>query len=247
MGAILEALHRLQQIETELNTYRTKEQSLRRKVRQAERLFSKAESACAAQQEAVQRCQMEIDQADLDINSREESMNKHRQALNAAKSNKEYAAILTALNTEKADTAKFESRVLELMAQKEKLISESKGFEDEKTKMTARIERAQKELDKYLASTHDTVANLEADRTVAAEKLPVSAIDTFDRVAARHDGDAMAETVRVSSRGEEHICSGCNMSIPLEHVNRLRSLDEILVCSSCGRILYVDTVGVQHS
>jgi len=247
MGAILEALHRLQQIETKLNTYRSKEQSLRRKVRQAERLFAKAEGECVAQHSAVQRCQMEIDQADLDIKTRDESMNKHRQALNAAKSNKEYAAILTALNTEKADTAKFESRILELMAQKEKLQAEAKGFEEEKAKMTARIERATKELDKYLTDTRDAVANLEADRTVAAEKLPASAIDTFDRVAARHEGDAMAETVRVSSRGEEHICSGCNMSVPLEHVNRLRSLDEILVCSSCGRILYVDTVSMQNS
>ena len=244
MGAILEALHRLQQIESELNTYRSKEQALRRKVRQAQRLIDKADSDCAAHQESITRCQIEIDQVDLDVKTREESMNKHRQALNAAKSNKEYAAILTALNTEKADTSKYESRVLELMAQKEQMVDESKSLQEEKTRMTKRLERAEQNLDRYLTDTREVVERLEADRTVAAEKLPASAIDTFDRVAARHEGDAMAETIRVSSRGEDHICSGCNMSVPLEHVNRLRSRDEILECSSCGRILYVAPVGV---
>lgn len=246
MGAILDALHALQQIETELNTYRSREEALRRKTRQVERQITKAKADYDAHRDAINRCQMEIDHADLDVKSREESMNHHRQALNAAKSNKEYAAILTALNTEKADASKHESRVLELMGRKDQLLGESKKFEEENKRLDDRRAKAQAELDRFIEDTRETYERLEGERAKAAENLPPSALDTFDRVAAHHDGDAMAETIRVSSRAEDHICGGCNMSIPLEHVNRLKSRDEIIECSSCGRILYVDSVGVEH-
>jgi predicted nucleic acid-binding Zn-ribbon protein len=246
MGAILDALHRLQQIENELNTYRVKEEALRRKARQVERQISKAESDFKAQRDAVMRCQVEIDQADLDIKSREESMGRHRQALNTAKSNKEYAAILTALNTEKADASKCESRVLEMMSRKDKLVAESKTFEEERARLEERLRKYQQELDRYLEETRTTFQGLEKERATAAANLPVSALATFERVAAHLEGDAMAETLRVSARGEEHICGGCNMSIPLEHINRLKSRDEIIECSSCGRILYIDPVGARR-
>lgn len=247
MGAILDALHRLQQVENELNTYRVKEEALRRKARQVERQISKLQSEFQAQREAVTRCQVEIDQADLDIKAREESMNRHRQALNTAKSNKEYAAILTALNTEKADSSKCESRVLELMGRKDKLVAESQSFEQERTRLEERLRKHQADLDRYLEDTRSTYQRLDQERAAAAADLPVSALATFERVAAHLEGDAMAEAKRVSSRGEDHICGGCNMSIPLEHINRLKSRDEILVCSSCGRILYTDPVSARRA
>ncbi|HRX83722.1 MAG TPA: C4-type zinc ribbon domain-containing protein [Phycisphaerae bacterium] len=247
MGAILDALHRLQQVENELNTYRVKEEALRRKARQVERQISKAEAEFQTQREAVTRCQMEIDQAELDIKAREESMNRHRQALNTAKSNKEYAAVLTALNTEKADASKCESRVLELMTRKDQLLGESKSFEQERGRLDERLKKYQQDLERYLEETRSTYQRLEKEREAAAAGLPASALATFERVAAHLEGDAMAEAKRVSARGEDHICGGCNMSIPLEHINRLKSRDEILVCSSCGRILYTDPVGARHA
>jgi hypothetical protein len=247
MGAILDALHRLQQIENELNIYRAKEEALRRKARQMERQITKGQAEFKTHRDAITRCQIEIDQADLDIKSREDSMSRHRQALNTAKSNKEYAAILTALNTEKADTSKCESRVLELMGRKDQLLAQSKTFNEEQARLEERRARFQQELERFLEDTRDTYRQLEADRSAAAAELPPSALATFDRVAAHLDGDAMAEAIRLSARGEEHICSGCNMSVPLEHINRLKSRDEILECSSCGRILCLDPVGVRHA
>lgn len=247
MGAILDALHRLQQIENELNTFRTKEEALRRRAQQVQKLIHKSDVERKAHRDAITRCQMEIDQADLEIKSREESINRHRLALNAAKSNKEYAAILNALNTEKADSSKSESRVLGLMARKDELLEESRKFEEERGRLEERLRKHQAELERYLEDSRAAFQQLEAQRNEAAAALPVSALATFERVAAHHNGDAMAEALRVSARGEEHICGGCNMSVPLEHINRLKSRDEILVCSSCGRILYVDSLAARRA
>ncbi len=238
MGALVDALHRLQKIESDLSTFRAREDAIRRKARSTQRQITKNQAEFEAHQQEVQRCQMDIDNADLDIKSREADMVKHRQALNAARTNKEYAAILTALNTEKADTAKCESRVLELMTRKEDLLARSKAFDAEQAKLHERLRRQEQELQDYLAKHKDDYERLEADRKAAAADLPPSALDTFKRVAERHEGDAMAEAVKLNVRSEDHVCGGCNMSIPLEQVNRLKSSNDLVICGCCGRILY---------
>jgi predicted nucleic acid-binding Zn-ribbon protein len=240
MGAIRDALQRLQKIERDLNTFRAKEESFRRQIRQARRLIEKAEAECHAHRSAILKCQVDIDAVDLEIKARDESMNRHRQALNAAKSNKEYAAILTALNTEKAEQAKAESRVLALMSQKDELQSKTGEFDRERAKHEEKVRKVEAELNAFLAENRETLERLEHEKLEAAAQLPPRALDTFNRVAEHHEGEALAEVVRLRSRGEEHMCGGCNMSVPLEHVNRLRSRDELLLCSSCGRILYFD-------
>lgn len=238
MGAMLDALRQLQEIELHLNEYRAKEESYRRQARSAQRQIEKRLAEGEAHRQQVKNCQMEIDQADLDIKAREEAMDKHRQALNASKSNKEYAAILTALNTEKADSSKCESRVLELMAKKEELLAQSAEFDAEREKLNERLQRQQANLTAYLEEIAEDFKALERQRDEAAEDLPPSALQTFRRLAQRHEGEAMAEAIRITSRGDEHICGGCNMSVPLEVINRLISRDEIVLCATCGRILH---------
>lgn len=238
MGAVLDALHRLQKIELSLSRHRSKAATYNRKIAQGQQLIDAKQAEYDAHLEAVKQCQMGIDSADLDIKSREESMAKHRLALNAAKTNKDYAAILTALNTEKADASKFESRVLELMAQKDELVAQSDVFEQEKAKLQTRLKKRKQDLADHLEKTRDELQSLEQERTDAASELPPSALAAFERVAAKHEGEAMAEILRLGSRGDDHICEGCNMSVTLEVVNRLRSVDDLVLCNTCGRILY---------
>ena len=245
MGAILDALHRLQDLERQLSIYRSKEQAILRQTRSAQRLIDKTDADYQAHRQAVQQCQIGIDQADLDVKSREATIDKHRLALNAAKTNKEYAQILTALNTEKADASKTESRILELMSEKDRLTSQGKVFEEERSKAEARIAKYQQELARYQASVKEEVDQLIAQRNAASADIPPQALQTFERVAEHMDGEAMAEIVKLNSRSDDHLCGGCNMSVPLEIVNRLHTRDELVVCNSCGRILYVDTSSVR--
>ena len=239
MGEIIAALHRLQSIERDLDVLRSKEESFKRQIRGCKRQIAKCDEEYAAHREQISKCQREIDVVDLDVKSLEGSMSKHRQALNAAKSNREYAAILTAINTEKADSAKHESRILELMSAKDQLEGESKTFLDERTRLEEKLERVEANLQEYLREIKPQYDQLDEERRKAAEHLPPSALATFERVAAHHEGEGMAEVVRVSTRRDEFVCGGCNMSVTLEMVNQLSSLDELQLCNSCGRILYL--------
>lgn len=240
MGVIIEALCRVQRIQRSLHVIRTKEDSILRQISFAQRQVDDLRAKRQAHHADVQKLQMEIDRIDLEVKSTEESVNKHRQALNAAKSNKEYAAILTALNTEKVDSSKRESRMLELMSQVDELREQDKNFESEEAKLLERVEHHNKLLQEYRDENREAIERIEKQCAEAASDLPPSALDTFTRIAERHEGEAMAEVARTNPRSQEYRCSGCNMSVPLEQVNRLSSTDELQICNCCGRILCLE-------
>ena len=239
MGAIIEALTRLQDIERKLAEKKDKQASYRRQIRACRRQAEKNEADRESHHQQVTKCQMEIDRIDLNIKSLDESMGKHRLVLNAAKSNKEYAAILTAINTEKADSTKQENRVLQLMAEIDQLREGGKRFDDEHEKIASRQRRIEQQLEKYVESTRSEMEDLEQQQKNAAAEVPPSMLQTFIRVAERHEGEAMARLARVSPRSDDFVCGGCNMSVPLEQANRLSNADEVQVCQCCGRIFFL--------
>ena len=63
----------------------------------------------------MQLTKVQADRLELELKSNEETISKLRAALNSARTNKEYAAVLTQLNTNKADNSKIETQALELM------------------------------------------------------------------------------------------------------------------------------------
>jgi len=71
--------------------------------------------------------------------------------------------------------------------------------------------------------------------------VPAEALHVFDRLAETYEGEAMAPVIEEDRRRMEYICGGCYMQIPVEKVNLLISSDELVRCSSCARILYVES------
>ena len=78
------------------------------------------------------------------------------------------------------------------------------------------------------------------ERTEAASAVPSSTLSIFDRVAERHDGEALARVIQPHPKRQEFMCDGCNMSVTLEQFVTLRAGTDIQVCNSCGRVLFLD-------
>jgi len=240
MGELLEELHRLQRVELRLAEIRQARDDKTRRVERFRRRADQTDEQLQQHNRTVRGCQIRIDALSLDVAAREEQINKHRIALTKAKTNKEYASILAAMNTEKADNSKIETEILQLMEQMQTLAEEGKLIEAEKAQHIESAETAQKALDAYDAGINREQTSLEATREQHSERIPGPVFATFARVAQRHEGDAMANVTKAHPKRDEYICAGCNMKITLEVVNSLQSRDEIQLCGQCGRILYFE-------
>ena len=240
MSDTLEALLRLQEVEAKFAVLRRRRDSKTRRVEQQQRLLRQTEDKLLQSHRSCQEQQIKLDALSLEVASIEETVSKHREALNRAKTNKEYAAILTAMNTEKADNAKRESGILEYMEQIQTAKQEAAQVEVERSGYIESVESAEKGLAKLDNDTKDEIEKLLAARAKLAENVPPTTLSTFLRIAEHHDGEAMAQVIRVHPKRPEYACEGCNMTVSLEVVSTLTSRADLQPCKSCGRILYLE-------
>ncbi|MCP4248545.1 MAG: hypothetical protein GY778_15965 [bacterium] len=247
MGRILDALHALQEIETELGRLRRGENDRSRRVRAAERQIRRINEQLSQFESERAAKQREMDRYDTEVNSRDEAIGKHREALLTARTNKDYAAILTSINTEKADSAKVEKLALEKLTEVERIAEQIASCADEKSQFDARLVKAQQAVQEYLDETREEREALLDRRREASEGLPPTALATFTRVAEKHEGEGLAEIIRLHPKRQEYACGGCNMTVPLDNVNALAARDEIQYCQVCGRILYLPSTAEKRA
>ena len=241
MGQVVEALHRLQEVERQLAEIRRDREGKERRVAYQRRQVAKAEERLRQSQLIGRERQIRLDRLQLEIAAREEAITRHRQALNSAKTNKEYASILAAMNTEKADTAKIESEVLQLMEQVQTLNDERAVIEAERAKLMENVARAETAVEEFDKATREQLVALQSQREESASHIDPVTLSTFTRVAEHHDGEAMVPVVKLSPRRDEYICGGCNITVTLEIVNALQTRSDIQLCKTCGRILCLDS------
>jgi len=240
MGATLDALHRLQSIEDRLRSVREQVDSKRRLVQGRRNRVAHLERQINDTHQAIRQAQTEADRLELDRLTREEHVARLREALNRTKSNKEYAALLTQLNTEKADMLKLEDSALGAMGrveQERKKEADLKALLAKELSQSTEITKTAQEAEGKLAAEPEA---LERERADAADHIPAKALAVFERACERHEGEAMALVERVHPKRAEYVCTGCNMSIPLEVINALQSRDEVQQCQTCSRILYLE-------
>lgn len=240
MGETLDALHRLQVVELQLAGLRREREAKSRRVEVQARQVKVIDEKIQRCQQELREQQMRIDSLSLDVATREESVARHREGLNRAKTNKEYSAILAAMNTEKADNSKIESKILEIMDEQQKTRERIAQYQAERDGVVALLETVQKTLANYDADCAPKRAALMAQREECAQAIAPTTLASFSRVAEHNDGEAMAAVAKAHPKRQEFLCSGCNMKLTLEVVNSLQTRDDLQLCPCCGRILYLE-------
>lgn len=240
MGATLDALRSLQDIEHQIRDIKRQLRSKERVVTGHEKKLKTLQAEITAERAEIQRLQVAFQALDTDVKARTGNIQKHREQLNSVRTNKEYAAILAQLNNDKADLTRVEHTALEQMQaieqRQEGLKQKLAALEAEE----ARRDEVRAEAQQASASYSGKLGELEKERTAAAGSLSPEAMQLFERLSERFDGDVLAPCERTHPRKDEFVCGGCFLSLTIEVANALLSRDEIVTCKNCGRILTME-------
>ncbi len=245
MGPRISELRRLQEVELKLAAIQRNLDARTRRVTVQKNRVKQIEARLAENEAAAKAQQVKTDILTLEVNSREDSVAKHRLALNKAKTNKEYASILTAMNTEKADTSKLETSILQMMEDQGKIKAVGAQIREERDNALKDVATAEQQLASYANESKAEMDRLKADRKSIALAIDEKVLTVFDRAAQRHEGEAMATVVKLRPKGDEWACSGCNLKVTLEIINSLVTRDEVQLCGVCGRIMYLEDGAVR--
>ena len=237
MGPVLNALARLQSVENRLRAVKAKLARCRRNVIIQENQVRSLQNALEAKKEEIQLTKVQSDRLELELKARDETIAKLRASLNVAKTNREYAAVLTQLNTTKADNSKIESQILDLMKDIEDDEAEYSSIQSQIDEQKQKLEQTRREADLSAAKYEAEIEKIQDEWDQVAKTIKDEPLQVFKRVAETYDGEALAVIERQEGKTEVYTCGGCFMGITAETVNLLLTKDDIIRCPKCTRIL----------
>ncbi len=237
MGPLLHGLIKLQSVENRLRAAKAKLARSRRSVVVQENQVRSLQNALEAKKEELQLTKVQSNRLEVELKARDAEVNKLRAALNTAKTNKEYAAILTQLNTTRADNSKLETQILDLMKAAETDEAECENIRRQIEEQKQDLERTRKAAEASAVEHEAEIARIQAEWDEAAREIPPEPLKTFRRVAETYDGEAVAQVEQQEGRKGAYSCGGCFMGITAESVNLLMTRDEVIRCPNCTRIL----------
>jgi predicted nucleic acid-binding Zn-ribbon protein len=237
MGPVLNGLIRLQSVENRLRAVKAKLARCRRNVIIQENQIKSLQSAFEAKKEEIQLTKVQSDRLELELKIKEEAIAKYRALLNTAKTNKEYATVLTQLNTTRADSSKLETQILELLRDIETDEAECRKIQKEIEQQKQKLEKTRKETEKLAEKYQGQIEEIQIEWNQVAAAIPVDPLEIFRRVAETYDGQAVEVIDKQEGAAGGFSCGGCFMGIPAETVNMLMTKDEIIRCPNCTRIL----------
>lgn len=237
MGPVLKGLMELQSVENRLRAEKAKLTRCRRNVIIQENLIRSLQNALEAKKEELQLTRVQFDRLELELKTKDETIARLRASLNSAKTNKEYAAVLTLLNTTKADNSKIEAQSLELLKDIEADEAECEDIQKQINEQKQTLEKTRKDSEVLAAKYQAEIEKIQAEWDHVARTIPGESLETFRRVAETYDGQAVTVIEQQEDKKGAYSCGGCFMGITAECVNLLMTKDDIIRCPNCTRIL----------
>lgn len=163
-----------------------------------------------------------------------------REQMNTARTNKEYKAFLTEVNTLKIERDKAESAAIELLTKADELTVQLADLDKQREGKGKVRQVAADDRDKKAAEIKDRLSELEAERKKLAAEVPPGALSAYEELVRQKAEDAMAPLEAQDRKRHEFTCGSCMMAVPIETVSALMSHGSLTRCSSCGCILFLE-------
>lgn len=237
---LMESLLKLSQVDAQVRGLRSRLQSAQRYLDTQTRQLGDLNQQLQELQTRRKHMQATIANHESEMATIDERIEKLRDELNSSVTNKQYSAVLTELNTIKANRSEIETQEigeLELVESVEAEIKTIQSHIEERSKMR---DLAAVQLKECESEIGQRLVELETEREQAADDVPMKALDIFDTLADIYEGEAMASIKEVSFRHREYACGACNIQLPFETVSVLMGgVSTVVRCTACTRILYL--------
>jgi uncharacterized protein len=232
MHPSLEHLIRLQQLETDAGERKRRLAELPARVTEADAAVAAAKTARDAVAAQVAENTAARRTADRELGVVQARLTKYKDQLMEVKTNKEYTTMQHEIATAEEGVRTFEDQILTLMMSADELTAALKAAdasvvaeERKATGVRSDVEAERVRLEAELAGLTTTRAGIERQMTPEYVRL-------------FNDGVATRRGVAVSAI-KDGTCQACRVTVRPQQIMQARKGDEIVLCESCKRILYV--------
>ena len=232
MNVDLEKLIELEKVDREIARLSEEVSALPKRVAAIEARLADHKAAVEKAKTDIKANESTRRKLEADIQGFQQKIIKYREQSSSVKTNDEYRALLHEIEFIEKQISGSEDKILELMIA---LDAQEKALKAAEADL--KVEAAEVEKEKIEAHTRTTedeklLAEFGTKRTGLRGQVSDSALAHYDRVM-RQRKSAIAE-----ARTQK--CMACFVMIRPQTWEELKTNEQIVTCSSCGRILYYD-------
>ena len=243
MPRLTDALIPLQQFDIEIHRLRTIRNDKPRDLAGQEQKLGRAKENLVAMLDEIKALKLEVQKREHSIREFDDKIAKLTSQSMGAKKNEEYQVFLKEISGVKADKARVEDGLLDLMFQLDEKAKLEKIREGEvgaaeadygvaKKKVEAEMQEVDRQLDELGARRREALVGMDRDLLVQYERV----------LRAKDDGIALAPVLHLQVIEDEGLrkywgCGGCSVEVNAQMVNELKKGREVVACRSCSRLL----------
>jgi hypothetical protein len=158
-------------------------------------------------------------------------LSKFREQAMAVKTNQEYHAVQHEIAFAQTEIKTREDQILELMVAADELSAAVKKSEAGLSAEQKAVEADRQALSAERTELTAALSRIATDRATTVSGIAPQVLATFDLVARRRNGVAVAEA-------RDGICTICHVRLRPQVFNTIRRNDDIVQCDHCQRILF---------
>lgn len=228
----LEYLLKVQEIDLKIHEQELAKEQLPATVKELERTIEKAAAATVVAAKKLADAEAELANFEEQIRQAQEGLEKSQSRLNSIKTNREYDAVHSEIETQKNIVATSETR-------KRKLTEEIANLKKASDEAAAELEKTKSEnspkiteLNTQIASIDSVIAGIVKERDAVVPSVGKSTMRTYDLIRKRR------KTAKVISMvTSARTCTVCYKVLEPQLVNEIKRSTRITLCQSCGSIL----------
>lgn len=232
MNADLEKLIELEKIDREIARLSDEVAALPKRVTAIEEKLAGDKAAVEKAKTAIKANEAGRRKLETDIQGFQQKIIKYREQSSSVKTNDEYRALMHEVEFAEKHISGCEDKILDLMIALEAEEKALKTAEIDLKAEAAEVEKEKTEVRQRTAEDEKQLKDLGEKRSQLRTGVGDSPLAHYDRVI-RQRKSAIAEA-------RDHKCTACFVMIRPQTWQEIRTNEQIVTCSSCGRIFFFD-------
>lgn len=227
----LNALYKLQEVDSEIDRIRTVRGELPLEVQDLEDEIEGLETRVENFSTEVQELEREIATKKNEIKDAQAQIKKYEEQQNKVRNNREFDSLTKEMEYQNLEIQLCEKKIKEaeltITNKKEVMEGSVTKLDDRK----ADLEAKKAELDEIIAETQKDEEGLMKESKKAEKKIEERLLIAYNRIRKNARNGLAVVTI------QRDACGGCFNKIPPQRQLDIRSHKKIIVCEHCGRVL----------
>lgn len=233
MADDLNMLLKLQIIDYDLGELERSKEYLPDMMENLSREVSETKEQYQSAVDELEQCHITEKKLELEIGTRDADLQKFQQQMMSIKTNKEYDALVSQIDTAKGQINTNQTTLNQTKERIDELEKNTVEFKDKAAKVEGSNTKQLTVLQEKIDSIGEKVSSKENERKNVSSKIMKRTLAIYERV---RKGKGRAAVVVVKKRA----CGSCYKALTPRNVQEIKKRDKIYTCENCGCLMFWD-------